>query len=253
MLSHAPPTGLIFDLGDVLFTWSPNTTTTIPAKMMRRILSSATWIEYECGRIEQDTCYQQVAQHFAVPAREVAEAFSQARDSLQPNKAMVSFIHELKELSQGAVKMYAMSNISKEDYAFLSAKMANWSVFDRVFTSGHAGMRKPDLRFYRHVLKETKLAPEEAVFIDDQMANVLAAKSLGIESIVFDGNNNVAHTLRSLLDDPVKRGYEYLYRNAKCFESITNSGIVILENFARLLVLDTIQDRCALCILIGFE
>lgn len=52
------PKGIIFDLGDVLFTWSPNTTTTIPAKMMQSILSSATWIEYECGRIEQDACYR---------------------------------------------------------------------------------------------------------------------------------------------------------------------------------------------------
>ena len=93
---------------------------------MRSILSSAIWIEYECGHIEQDVCYHQVAQHFSVPALEVAEAFSQARDSLQPNNTMVSFIHELKEASRGAVKFYAMSNVSKEDYAVLSTNEMKW-------------------------------------------------------------------------------------------------------------------------------
>ena len=211
--------------------------------MMKSILSSAIWIEYECGRIEQDACYRQVAQHFSVPASEVAEAFSQARDSLQPNIDMISFIHKLKKASRGTMEVYAMSNVSKEDYAVLSTKLADWSVFNRVFTSGHTGMRKPDLSFYRHVLKEIKLAPEEAVFIDDKMVNVLAAKSLGITSIVFDDSSTVICTLRNMMSSSVERGYGYLYRNAKHLDSITDRGVVIPDNFAQLLILDATQDR----------
>ena len=207
------------------------------------MLSSAIWTDYECGRTEQDACYHQVAQRFSVPASEVAEAFFQARDSVQPNNVMVSFIHELKEASRGAVKVYAMSNVSKEDYAVLSSKMADWSVFNRVFTSGHAGMRKPDLGFYRHVLEEIKLAPEEAVFIDDKMANVLAAKSLGIHSIVFHDKFTVARTIRNIFDGPVERGYKDLYRHAKHSNSMTDGGVVIPENFAQLLILDATQDQ----------
>ena len=207
---HTPPKGVIFDLGDVLFTWSPDTATTIPAEMMGRMISSAIWIEYECGRIEQDACYHQIAQQFSVPATEVAEAFSQARDSLQPNNAMVCFIHGLKNASRGALKVYAMSNVSKEDYKVLSTMMTDWSVFNRVFTSGHAGMRKPDLGFFHHVLEEINLAPEEVVFIDDKEVNVFAAKSLGVNSIVFDDNLNVTRTLKTILDGPLQRGYKYL-------------------------------------------
>ena len=237
-----PPKGIIFDLGDVLFTWSPDTTTSLPAKTIQSIVSSAIWFEYEIGRIKQDACYQRVAQHLSIAASEVAEAFSQARNSLQPNHTMLSFVHELKEASQGAVKVYAMSNISKEDYTVLSTKMPDWSVFDRVFTSAHAGMPKPDLSFYHYVLEETKLAPEEAVFIDDRMENVLAARSLGIKSIVFDHNSTVTRTLSDIFDNPVRKGYKYLYRNAKNFDSITDSGIVVPDNFAQLLILDATHD-----------
>ena len=240
---HTPPKGVIFDLGDVLFTWSPNTATAIPARMMGSILSSLIWIEYECGRIEQDTCYHQIAQQFSVPATEVAEAFSQARDSLQPNNAMVSFIHDLKNASRKALRVYAMSNVSKEDYRVLSTLMADWSVFDRVFTSGHAGMRKPDLGFYSHVLEEINLAPEEVIFIDDKEVNVLAAKSLGIHSIVFDDNTNVTRALGNILDSPLQKGYKYLDLNAKHFDSITDSGVVVSDNFSQLLILDATQEQ----------
>ena len=251
MPPHNPPKGIIFDLGDVLFTWSPNTSTTIPAKMMRSMLSSTIWMKYECGDIEQDACYYQIAQHFSVPAFEVAEAFSQARDSLQPNYDMVSFIRDFKQQSQGAIEIYAMSNISKEDWAVLSTKMPDWSIFNQVFTSGHAGMRKPDPEFYRHVLQEIRLSPEETLFIDDKMENVLAAKSLGIDSLVFDNNVTVLHALRTILHDPVGRAFQYLHRHAQHFDSITETGVDVPNNFAQLLILDAMQDPYASLVLIS--
>lgn len=245
MRPRNPPKGVIFDLGDVLFTWSPNTSTRLPARMMRSILSSAIWMEFECGYLEQDACYRQIAQHFSFSPAEVAEAFSQARDSLQPNYGMVSFIHDLKRQSQGAIKIYAMSNISKEDWAVLSTKIPDWSIFNQVFTSGHAGMRKPDPEFYRHVLQEIQLFPEDVLFIDDKMENVLAAKSLGIDSLVFDNNVNVLHALGTILHNPGEKAFQYLHRHAPHFGSVTDTGVDVPENFAHLLILDAMQDQYA--------
>ena len=202
-------------------------------------------MQYECGYLEQEACYSLIAQQFLLPPLEVAEAFSQARDSLQPNYPMVSFIIDLKQRSQEVTEIYAMSNISREDWAFLSTKMPDWSIFNRVFTSGHAGMRKPDPAFYHHVLKETKLSPEEILFIDDKMENVLAAKSLGIPSLVFDNNDNVLDALRAILYDPVGRAVKYLYRHAQQFDSITDTGVDVPDNFAQLLILDAMQDQYA--------
>ncbi|KAL8786981.1 MAG: hypothetical protein Q9195_007959 [Heterodermia aff. obscurata] len=236
------PKALIFDLGDVLFNWSPDTKTTIPAGTMRKFISSGIWGKYECGHLTQAVCYRELAEVFSLPVPEIAEAFSQARDSLAPNEAMIALIHELKKASGGNLHVYAMSNISMEDYAVLSTKMADWTIFDRVFTSGHAGMRKPDIPFYSHVLQEVNLSPSETVFIDDKIENVRAARSLGIAGVQFDDFSRVAYSLRTLFEGPVKRGYEYLYRNAKRFASVTDSGIMVSENFAQLLILDTTHD-----------
>lgn len=202
-------------------------------------------MDFECGYLEQDACYHQIAQHFLFSTAEVAEAFYQARDSLQPNYGMISFIHNLKQQSRDPIKICAMSNISKEDWAVLSTKIPDWSIFDQVFTSGHAGMRKPDPRFYLHVLQEIKLSPEDVLFIDDKMENVLAAKSLGIDGLVFDNNVNVLQALGTILHDPIAKGFQYLHRHAPHFNSITETGVDVPDNFAQLLILDAMQDQYA--------
>ena len=245
MRRHNSPKGVIFDLGDVLFTWSPNTSTGIPRHMMRNILSSAIWMDFECGYLEQDACFHQIAQHFLFSPAEVAEAFSQARDSLQPNSGMMAFIRNLKQQSRDPIEIYAMSNISNEDSAVLSTKIPDWSIFDQVFTSGHAGMRKPDPRFYLHVLQEIHLSPEDVFFIDDKLENVLAAKSLGIDGHVFDNNVNGLQALGTIFHDPIAKAFQYLYRCAPHFESITETGVDVPDNFAQLLILDTMQDQYA--------
>ena len=104
-------------------------------------------------------------------------------------------------------------------------------------------MRKPDLSFYRYVLEEIKLGPEEVVFIDDMVESVLAARSLGINSVVFNNNFLVASTLRSIFKGLVGRAHKYLRRNAKHFDSVSANNIVILDTFLELLILDGTQDR----------
>lgn len=234
---------LILDLGDVLFSWSATTKTNISSKTLKSILSSPPWQEYECGRITQEVCYDRVGERFSLQPSEVAEAFLQARDSLQSNDAMISLVHELKEASNGALRVYAMSNISKPDYIVLAKMPADWSVFDQVFTSCDAGMRKPSLSFYRHVLEETRTAPQEAIFVDDKFENVFAARSLGLHSILFDNTPNVSQNLRNIFGNPVGRGNEFLSRNAKHFHSVTDSNIVVHDNFTQILILDATKNE----------
>ncbi|KAI1449975.1 Haloacid dehalogenase-like hydrolase-domain-containing protein [Annulohypoxylon stygium] len=234
---EAPPRGIIFDLGDVLFTWSANTTTTIPPRKLREILSTSTWHSYERGEITRDVCYQLSAEQFSLSASEIAEAFVQARQSLQPDHAIVSFIRELKEDS--SIQVYAMSNVGKEDFEELATKM-DWPLFDRVFTSAAAGKRKPELGFYSHVLNEIGLAGNQVVFIDDKEENVHAARALKIRGFVF--GESTIHSLREIFDSPVSKGWRYLFRNAKTCDSITNSGVTFADNFAKLMIMDSLQD-----------
>lgn len=237
---------LILDLGDVLFTWSATTKTNVSSQTLKLILSSAPWLEYECGRISEEACYDRVGERFALQPSEVAEAFSQARVSLQSNDMMISLVHELKKQSNGALRVYAMSNISKPDYVILAKKPADWSVFDQVFTSGNVGMRKPGLSFFRHVLEATHTAPQDAIFVDDKFENVFAARSLGLHGILFDNTTNVSRKLRNLFDNPVRRGKMFLSRNARQLQSITDTNVIVHDNYAQLLILGATNNEYTL-------
>lgn len=236
-------TTLVLDLGDVVFNWPTATKTTIPPKTLKSIVSSHIWMEYERGRITENVCYERVGKYFSVSPGELTEAFSQARDTLQSNGALISFVEEIKAAFDGSLKVYAMSNISKTDYALLSLKPMGWSIFDRIFTSSDAGMLKPDLCFYRYVLEATHTSPEAAVFVDDKVENVFSARSLGMHGIIFDNTSNVIRKLRNAFGDPVKRGKAFLSRNAKQLQSVTENGITIDDNFAKLLILSATKDQ----------
>lgn len=238
MSPQVPPRAVIFDLGDVLFTWSATTTTTISPGTLRKILSSPIWFEYECARISQHDCYTQVGKMFGLDALQIAEAFSQARESCTPDEEVVRFLRKLR--SDGSVKVYAMSNIAQEDYEAIAGKI-DWTVFDRVFTSAAAGMRKPDPNFFRYVIDEIDFAPEEVIFVDDKRENVAAAESLGVKGFIFD--NSTVSVLRALFNNPLAKGYQFLQRNAKQFNSVTNSGVEFADNFAELLLLEATGDQ----------
>ena len=54
---------------------------------------------------------------------------------------------------------------------------------DQYTYSYELGVLKPDLLMYRDALEKSGLKPEECIFIDDQVKNLEAAKSLGIHPV----------------------------------------------------------------------
>ena len=128
-------TTVIFDLGDVLFTWSASSPKSpLPGNTLRNILRSFHWFEYEKGNLTEEEAYSIVAQEFNVAATDVKGAFEAARDSLQSNPKLLEVIRTIKE---SGLKIYAMSNISAPDWAVLSGKATpeEWALFDHAFTS----------------------------------------------------------------------------------------------------------------------
>ena len=101
-----------------------------------------------------------------------------------------------------SLSIYAMSNISKEDYDFLRKLNAPWHLFDEVFASGYAGMRKPEAGFYEFVLREIGLEGRAAdvIFVDDKLENVEAAKAQGLHAVQFKSATETGAEVRRLLN-----------------------------------------------------
>jgi putative hydrolase of the HAD superfamily len=52
------------------------------------------------------------------------------------------------------------------------------------------GLVKPDPAIYHQVLTEQGFSPEEVLFFDDNVANIISAKSIGIDAYLIDPSRN---------------------------------------------------------------
>ncbi|KAJ3553105.1 hypothetical protein NM688_g3794 [Phlebia brevispora] len=229
---------LIFDLGDVLFEWSLDVPTAIPPKEFRRFLHSAAWFDYEKGLITEDKCYSVLSQELALSVTDVEASFRAIRESLKICNNVLNLIQELKP----GHRVFAMSNMAAPSWEFIRKRFPECDVFEHVFTSAAAGERKPNLGFYRHVLQQTGVDPRHAVFIDDQLQNVITARSFGMKGIVYEDYSSLERILRNLLGDPIERAWAFMRANTLHHLSYTSVGNNLNEHFTPLLILEATGD-----------
>lgn len=233
---------ILVDLGGVLF--HPPVHCTLAATnssvKLGRIMSTATWIDYEIGKLDDEQCFNKLAEQFGFKASDLTAMIHNLRETTTYDKEILSTFRTLKQTP--GVEIVLVSNISAMDYQALCRVFDDefWSTFDHVFTSSMLGVRKPSPRFYRHVLRVLRTAPQSTFLIDDRQDNVLSARSIrmrGSAELV-----DLPRRLTNLVGDPVERGLTYLRKQAGEFPSITQEGVVIEENYAPLLILEMLQD-----------
>lgn len=65
--------------------------------------------------------------------------------------------------------------------------------------SSDVGVRKPDRTIFAHLLQKTSATPPEIMFVDDNLANLDAAATLGIQTILFTGNDQCGGSRHSVV------------------------------------------------------
>ena len=70
--------------------------------------------------------------------------------------------------------------------------------FDGIVVSGAEKMRKPTPEFYQILLDRYTVRADEALFIDDNKRNVLAAEKMGIKSIHFTSAEQLKGALSTI-------------------------------------------------------
>ncbi len=70
--------------------------------------------------------------------------------------------------------------------------------FDFVLKSCEEGMKKPDVKFYKLLLKKVRAMPEEIVFVDDNKKYLIPARKIGMKTILFKNNKQLIKELRKL-------------------------------------------------------
>ena len=194
---------IIFDLGAVLVDWNPHylyRNLFADEQEMKDFLANITtpdWNEeQDAGRPLQEGTDLLVQQH---PQHEANIRAFYGRWEEMLGDAIAGTVELFNQLKQsGKYKIYALTNWSAETFPFAVARFNFLEWFDGVVVSGTEKMRKPAPEFYQVLLDRYDVKPEDALFIDDNYRNVLAAEKEGIKSIHFKSAEELAAELKEL-------------------------------------------------------
>lgn len=182
---------IIFDLGAVLIDWNPR-------HLYRKLFSS----EEEMEIFLRDVCTsdwneaQDEGRTLAAGTDLLVASFPHHEENIRAyygrwSEMLAGEIEGTKNILQqlkesGQYKLYALTNWSDETFPIAQAMYPSLHWFDGVVVSGREKMRKPAAAFYQLLLNRYQVAAANALFIDDNERNVIAARAFGIDSILFE-------------------------------------------------------------------
>jgi 2-haloacid dehalogenase len=181
---------VIFDIGNVLFHWHPRF-------LYERLIGDDRALSSFVAEVVTPEWHFQhdEGRAFAETSAELIERFPDHADLIaawgprfnESNGGAVEGMHEIvAELDQTGVPLFGITNFSHEFFPPFRAEHAH--LFDRfrdIVVSGEERLVKPDPAIYALALDRFGLAAREAVFVDDNPANVEAARAMGIDTEHF--------------------------------------------------------------------
>ncbi|GAB4115255.1 MAG: glucose-1-phosphatase [Candidatus Caldatribacteriota bacterium] len=112
----------------------------------------------------------------------------------QLNLEVIEIIKQLKKFS----RVVCGSNTLDTHYDYLANRGA-YDIFDRVYVSNKIGLSKPEANFFWYILREEKTIPADTVFIDDLEENILSARKIGINSILFTDPDSLKQQIKNII------------------------------------------------------
>ena len=159
------------------------------------MFGSRAWQETLVGRKTAKEYWREIGPTLGLHTPEAIDEF---RRRYHADEAINEGVLDLVRRLHGSYKLAILSNSPPN----LARWLADWGIldlFDVIFCSGDEGVTKPDPAAFELTLERLGVAPEEAVFIDDTLGHVEAARALGLTGIRFTSAEALANQLDTLL------------------------------------------------------
>lgn len=194
---------IIFDLGGVLIDWNPK-------YMYRKIFETEKsvdhflqhvctfeWNEAQDGGRTIAEANQILIDQFPEYQSEILAFYGRWTEML--GGPIVGTVDILRQISRStSSRLVALTNWSAETWPHAIERYDFLQLFEGILVSGQEGLKKPDPAIYHLILSRYDIKPQDAVFIDDNLRNIEAAKAIGIQSILFVSPDQLAADLQSL-------------------------------------------------------
>ena len=190
---------IIFDFGNVLVQWHPELVygqyfgDEAKAWWFLRHVADMDFRQRIDAGESQDACIAEQQQKFP----EYREAIALYRDCwremlTEEVPGMRETVERLKIMGYG---VYGLTNWSMETFPVARKHFTILQLIDHYVVSGAEGLVKPDPRLFQVLLDRYNLKAEDCTFVDDNPANVEAARLMGMRGIVFNGAKDLRKKL----------------------------------------------------------
>lgn len=149
--------------------------------------------KYRTGLVESEYFWKNAKSYLKVD--DIGKIRQIFFESYYPHEESVKL---LKSLREKGVKTAFLSNSPKDRTEFLDKRYRFISMFDFGLFSFEAHTWKPDNNIYVEFLERFKLNPQDIVYIDDEMKNLVPAETLGMKTVLFQDISQFKRKLKEI-------------------------------------------------------
>ncbi|HEY5721298.1 MAG TPA: HAD family phosphatase [Allosphingosinicella sp.] len=197
----AKPAAVIFDVGNVLYGWDPESFLArqlVDDEARLRFIEDVdlwSWHDSLDGGRPFDEAAAELNERFPAYAELISAWGNRFGETIGDP---VPGVHEIVfDLDARGVPLFAITNFSADFWPpFHSKEEAFFSRFRDIVVSGQEKLLKPDPALYFRALDRFGLRPADALFVDDRLINVEGASAVGMHAHLFTG----AEELRARLE-----------------------------------------------------
>ena len=176
---------IIFDLGAVLFHWSPKTLVEFLSKQdastppnLMEITQSSSWRRFDLGLLSLEQVVEECSPLF--PKQHVERFIKTSINHFIP---LPQGIELFEKVRLAGYDTYILSNLPVEFHRHIQENFEFIQHFTGSIFSYQVNVAKPDPEIYLALLKKYNLSPVDCLFIDDAEPNINAARSLEIDGL----------------------------------------------------------------------
>ncbi|MBL0923185.1 MAG: HAD family phosphatase [Sphingomonadaceae bacterium] len=193
---------VVFDVGKVLFEWDLRH---LFAKLIddpqevewfvANVVTPQWHFQHDAGRPLSDMLPERIAEFPEHAA--LINAYAMRFNETIPGPVDGS-LEIVGELAERGVPLFAITNFGAEFWDMFRPTQPIFDHFGDIVVSGVEKMMKPDPAIYALALARFGLRPGEAIFIDDNLANVEAARANGFHGHHFKNSVTLRRELVAL-------------------------------------------------------
>lgn len=110
------------------------------------------------------------------------------------NNELLEFYKSLK----GKIVLYMFTSETIQDSPELEPYLK--PVFNKIYSALKMGIGKEESLAYKTIASDMRLQPEEILYIDDSMANIGPALTVGLQAILYKDNESIISEIKSKLE-----------------------------------------------------